>query len=157
MNRVWTFIISKPLSKEDLNLLSELGNAFVLSWTAHEQKLTAHFEIFKSKIIIVRVNEGDVSASGCSIDKLTQFIKAMEKQFNIELLNRLLVAFKKQDEVEIIHSSAIKNLLHEQVVSKNTVVYNTSVNNEQEFLAWEQELQNTWLSKYISDNEMKSN
>jgi hypothetical protein len=149
MNRVWTFIISKTLSKEELNSLNELGNKFVLGWTAHEQQLTASFEIIGDKIIVVKVNENVTEASGCSIDKLTRFIKETEKLFSIELLNRLLVAYKTNTGIEIVHSSKIKELLAENKISENTIVYNTSVSNQKEFNNWEQELKNTWLSKYL--------
>ena len=150
MNRVWAFIISKKLSFEELNSLIEMGNKFVLSWTAHEQQLTANFEIFKEKIIIVKVNENITNASGCSIDKLTRFVKETEKQFNIELLNRLLVAYQNEGEIEIVHSSKIKDLLNQQTISENTIVYNTSINNQNELNNWEQKLKETWLSKYIA-------
>jgi hypothetical protein len=149
MDRVWTFIISKTLSKEELNSLNELGNKFVLGWTAHEQQLTASFEIIGDKIIVVKVNENVTEASGCSIDKLTRFIKETEKLFSIELLNRLLVAYKTNTGIEIVHSSKIKELLAENKISENTIVYNTSVSNQKEFNNWEQELKNTWLSKYL--------
>ena len=148
MDRVWTFIISKTLSKEELNSLNDLGNKFVLGWTAHEQQLTASFEIIGDKIIIVKVNENVTEASGCSIDKLTRFIKETEKQFSIELLNRLLVAYKTNTGIEIVHSSKIKELLAENKISENTIVCNTSVSDQKEFNNWEQELKNTWLSKY---------
>ncbi len=149
MNRIWTFIISKSLSDNELNIITETGTKFVNGWTAHEQKLTANFEIYKNKIIIVKVNEEATHASGCSIDKLTQFIKQLEVNFNIELLNRLLVAYKKEDEVVIVNSSKIKELLQTNSVSENTIVYNTSVSTQNELQNWEQPLKNTWLAKYL--------
>jgi len=149
MSRVWTYIISKALSTQELNSLQEAGNAFVMGWTAHEQQLTASFEIFKNKIIIVKVNEEVTGASGCSIDKLTRFIKDAEKQFNIELLNRLIVAYKNEDTVEVVHSSKIKELLTENKISENTSVYNTSILTQEELKNWEQPLKATWLSKYL--------
>ena len=152
MSRVWAYIISKQLSKAELNALTEAGNAFVKGWTAHEQQLTASFEIFKEKIIVVKVNEDITGASGCSIDKLTRFIKETEKQFNIELLNRLLVAYKIENGVEIVHSSKIKELLSQNIISENTIVYNTSVLTQNELSNWEQELKNTWLNKYLEIN-----
>lgn len=149
MNRAWAFIISKTLSKEELNSLTEAGTKFVLGWTAHEQQLTASFEIIKEKIIVVKVNEEVTNASGCSIDKLTRFIKDTEKQFGIELLNRLLVAYKKENTIEVVHATKIKELLEQNLISESTIVYNTSVNNQNDLKNWEQELKNTWLNKYL--------
>ena len=111
MNRVWTYLINKNLSSEELQNLNLKGNAFVSEWTAHENKLTASFELFKSRIIIVKVNETVTEASGCSVDKLLRFIKLCEQEFNIQLLNRLLVAINLNNEIQAIHSSEIKTLL----------------------------------------------
>lgn len=149
MSRVWAFIISKSLAKEELKLLIEKGNNFVISWTAHEQKLFATFEIFNERIILVKLNEAITGASGCSIDKLTHFIKDCEKQFKIELLNRLLVACKIDDTIEVVHASNVKDLLSKNYISENTIVYNTSINTQNELQNWEQKLKDTWLKKYL--------
>ena len=149
MNRAWTYIINKSLSVDELNLITEAGTKFVTSWTAHEQKLMGSFEIYKNQIIIVKVNEEVTSASGCSIDKLTHFIKQIETQFNVELLNRLLIAYKSKDDVSVVHSSKIKELLQTNTINENTIVYNTSISNQNELQNWEQPLKNTWLAKYL--------
>ncbi len=150
MSRVWAYIISKELSDAQINTLNAEGNDFVSAWTAHEQKLTAKFEIYKNRIIVVKVNEDIHAASGCSIDKLTRFVKEMEKQFSIELTNRLLVAFKKNDQLEIVHANKIKDLLTENQISEDTIIYNTSLSNSSELMGWELPLKNTWLSKYLN-------
>lgn len=149
MNRVWTYIISKQLSAEELQQLNLDGKNFVASWKAHENQLSAGFEILQGKIIIIKVQEDIASASGCSIDVLLRFIKDSEKKFNIELLNRLLVAYKNNENVEIVHSSKIKDLLISGAITENTIILNTSVANEQELNSWEQKLKDTWLNKYL--------
>ena len=149
MGRVWIYIISKSLDANQLSQIKSLGEAFVKGWTAHEQQLSGSFEIFKNRIIIVRVNEDVHGASGCSIDKLTRFVKDLENKFSVELMNRLLVAIKVSDEIEICHSSKIKELLRSNSISENTIVYNTSANTSLELIDWEQPLKNTWLNKFL--------
>lgn len=149
-SRVWTYIISKELNTQELTDLAKDGNSFVKTWTAHEQQLTAGFEVFKNRIIVVHVDEDVHSASGCSIDKLTRFIKETEKKYAIELMNRLLVALKKDNGVEIVHSSKIKEMLAAGSINEDTLVYNTSVSNNDEYKNWEMPLKNTWLNKYLT-------
>ena len=72
------------------------------------------------------------SASGCSIDKQVQFIKELEKKYSLILLDRLLVAYKKEDEILVTHSSKIPQLLTEGLISKNTPVFNIALSNEEE-------------------------
>ena len=141
--------MSKELNPQDFDKLLAAGDAFVANWTAHENKLSASFSIFKNRIIVVRVNESVANASGCSIDKLTRFIKSAELSFGVELMNRLLVAYKNGDDVEVVHSSKIKELISKQVISMETLVYNTAISNENELMSWEQPLKNTWLNKFV--------
>jgi hypothetical protein len=149
MNRAWTYIISKELTPEQLRAIQTAGQEFVKGWTAHEQQLTGSFEITGNRIIVVKVNEDIHAASGCSIDKLTRFIKQLESDYSIELMNRLLVAYKNEDKIEVVHSSKIKELLDSGNISEDTVVYNTAAANQEDLKNWEQLLKNTWLSKYL--------
>lgn len=150
MNRVWLYIISKELNEDQLYKLQDMGNEFVKSWTAHENQLSASFEVFQNRIIIVKVNENVNSASGCSIDKLTRFIKQTEAEFSVELLNRMLVALKVNNGVQIVHASKIGDLLKEKFITADSIIYNTSAASEQELLDWEQPLKGTWLKKYLA-------
>jgi hypothetical protein len=149
MNRIWAYVISKPLDDSGMKQLQASGTGFVESWSAHENKLAASFGIVGNRIIVVKVNEDVHGASGCSIDKLTRFVKDTEAAFGVELLNRFLVAYKGATGVEVVHSSKIKELLAQGIISENTIVYNTAAANEAELNAWEQPLKNTWLSKYL--------
>ena len=149
MNRAWTYIINKELSPEDIHSLQEEGEGFVKGWTAHEQQLSGSFTIYKNRIIVVKVNENVNAASGCSIDKLTRFIKQAEVKHGIELMNRLLVAYKNNDEISVVHSSKIKDLLKEGALNENTVIYNTAIANQEELNNWEQPLKESWLNKYL--------
>ncbi|MGZ3920850.1 MAG: hypothetical protein ACXVC7_11175, partial [Bacteroidia bacterium] len=146
MNRAWAYIISKELSQEQINSIQQEGEEFIKNWTAHEQKLSGSFSIYKNKIIVVKVNEDVNAASGCSIDKLTRFIKQLETKYGIELMNRLLVAYKNNDNAIIVHSSKIKDLIKDGILNENTLVYNTAIANQEDLKNWEQPLKNTWLS-----------
>ncbi len=149
MNRVWTYIIGKTLTEAELSRLRESGLAFVKGWTAHDLQLHASFEILYGRIIVVKVNEQVQNASGCSIDKLSRFIKETEASSGTELLNRFLVAFKTRSGVEVTHASKIPELMMHGVMDENTIVFNTAAANEEELAKWEQPLKNTWLSKYL--------
>lgn len=149
MNKVWAYPISKLLSEKELNDLLTTGFDFISEWTAHNKKLKASFEIFENRILLVKVDESFEIASGCSIDKLTQFIKKTELSFGIELLNRFLVACVINKKIEVIHATEIKKLLLTNVISENTFVYNTSISNQNELNGWLNEIKNTWLKRYL--------
>ena len=150
MNRVWAYVLSKPFSSEDLDELREKGEAFVKGWTAHQQQLTASFDIFRDRIVVVRVNEGIQGASGCSIDKLTRFIKECSDGLGIDLFDRLQVVYEEGSGTAVARTTDIPEMLRNGLLNPDTPVYNTSVASEEELEHWKQPLKNTWLKKYLA-------
>ncbi len=105
MNRAWTFVINKELQPQQLEELKSAGREFVKRWTAHDVQLSGSFDVFKDRIVVVKVDEDAHEASGCSIDKLTRFIKETEQHLQISLMNRLLVAYEKEGTLRVSSSS----------------------------------------------------
>jgi len=149
VEKVWIYVLSRELNVQEIEQLAFNCKNFVDSWTAHEQKLNARFEIYKSRLLVFRVDETAYNASGCSIDKLLRFVKEQEKQFNLELLNRLLVVMEADGALLISHSSKIKDLLEKKAINEDTLVYDTAVSSSAELKDWKKPLKNTWLNKYL--------
>ncbi|HKC68427.1 MAG TPA: ABC transporter ATPase [Bacteroidia bacterium] len=149
-NRVWVYLSNKPFDEQiENNLKTDVQN-FLSGWNAHGKALMASAEILHHHFIIIKADEEQYSASGCSIDKQFQFIKETEKKYNLNLLDRLLVAYKKDNSVFVAHSSKIPQLLADGVVNENTIVFNTTLANEDEFkTAFEIPLKQSWLNKFL--------
>jgi len=149
MKKIWAYPIGGKIDDTSLKILLAKGQNFVSNWSAHENKLSASFEIFKNKIILVRVDESIFNASGCSVDKLFRFIKDCEQEFGVELLNRFNIALQINTEIAIYNSKEIVQMIENHEVNANTPVYNTSISHEEEFQSWLQPLSKTWLNKYL--------
>ena len=149
MEKVWVYLSSKVLDGETLKAILEKGHAFVQGWKAHEMPLNASFEVLHQRFIVVKVDETQYNASGCSIDKLLRLIKQFETDYQIELLNRLLVAFKKDENVEVVHAGKIKEMLQNGAVDKETVFFDIAVSDCNTYSNWQKPLKDTWLKKYL--------
>ncbi len=150
--RIWIYTLSKELSNEQLVDFKNRCQNFVSGWTAHDVSLDASFELYQSRLLIFKVNEEKYNASGCSIDKQVRFVKELEQAFSIELLNRLLVAYENNNQVEVVKSSQIKELLSANIISASTLVFdNTITEYKQLETNWKQPLHHTWLQKYLTN------
>ena len=148
--RIWIYTLSKELSNEQLVDFKNRCQNFVNGWTAHDVSLDASFELYQNRLLIFKVNEDKYNASGCSIDKQVRFVKELEQAFSIELLNRLLVAYENNNQVEVVKASQIKELLADNIISGNTLVFDNTITKLLELdTVWKQPLHKTWLSKYI--------
>lgn len=148
--RIWIYTLSKELSNEQLVDFKNRCQTFVSGWIAHDVSLDASFELYQNRLLIFKVNEDKYNASGCSIDKQLRFVKELEQVFSVELLNRLLVAYESNNQVEVIKSSQVKELLAANQITANTLVFdNTITESTQLETKWKQPLQSTWLAKYL--------
>jgi hypothetical protein len=148
--RIWIYTLSKELTSEQLADFKNSCDVFVNSWTAHDVKLDASYELYKNRLLIFKVNEDSYNASGCSIDKQVRFVKEQEQYLNIELLNRMLIAYEENGQFYIAHQSDIKELLVSRRITENTIVYNNTITHSKELVHnWTVPLNKTWLSKYL--------
>ena len=148
--RIWIYTLSKELTNEQLVDFKNRCQTFVTGWTAHDVSLDASFELYQNRLLIFKVDEDKYAASGCSIDKQLRFVKELEQVFSVELLNRLLVAYDNNNQVEVVKSAQIRELLEGNKINANTLVFdNTITQSNQLETNWKQPLQSTWLAKYL--------
>ena len=149
--RIWIYTLSKELSNEQLVDFKNRCQNFVRCWTAHDVSLDASFELYQNRLLIFKVNEDKYNASGCSIDKQVRFVKELEQAFSLELLNRLLVAYENNNQVEVVKASQIKELLADNIISGNTLVFDNTITESMQLETnWKQPLHYTWLQKYLT-------
>lgn len=149
MEKVWIYLSDKELNGDLHQSVLKAGESFVQNWKAHDVPLSASFEIISDRFIVVKVDETQYNASGCSIDKLLRLIKQLETDHQLQLLNRLLVAYKSDNGIEVVHSTKVKDLLSSKSLNENSLIYNVAASNSVEYETWEQPLKETWLKKYL--------
>lgn len=150
-NRVWVYLSDKPLAGALALSLREDIEAFLNAWNAHGTALSATYELRHDRFIIIKANEEKFIASGCSIDKQLRFIKDVEQKYGLSLLNRLLVAYRGVEAIEVVHSSGIPQLLTDGVINENTLVFNVGAGTDAELSKnFEIPLKQSWLARYLT-------
>ena len=149
--RIWIYTLSNELTSEQLVDFKNRCQNFVNGWKAHDVSLDANFELYQNRLLIFKVNEEKYNASGCSIDKQVRFVKELEQVFSVELLNRLLVAYENNNQVEVVKSSQIKDLLATNSINTNTLIFDNTITESNQLEShWKKPLHQTWLEKYLT-------
>ena len=150
-SRVWVYQSSRKLSDEEVAFLIPKTEAFLEQWTAHGSDLEAGFEIKYNRFIVIGLNQDNASASGCSIDSSVRFIQSLEKEFDVDLLDKMNVTFYNGE--FIAHKSLIdfRKMAKSRSVSANTVVFNNLVNTKEEYLEnWEVPAKDSWHNRFLA-------
>lgn len=157
--RVWVFQSNRILSDPEINAIEKEGQLFIAGWKGHGLSLKASFDILYNHFIVISVDEKQAAAGGCSIDEANRFIKKIEQQFNLVLLDRMQVAYHQGNEIKTCH---LNNLFEELTLSGlyskeddkdkmgEIIVFNNMVITKKQFdTEWEVPLKQSWQSRIL--------
>lgn len=137
--KVWIYQASKPFTESEASNIDETCHTFVEEWSAHGNMLIADCQLFFNQFICLFVDETGFSASGCSIDSSVHFIKSLEKENGVSLLNRTDVAYiDKNGGIKIMDMHALKDAFDGGEISRETLVFNNLVRTKGE-------MENSWI------------
>ncbi len=150
-SRVWVYQANRFLTNNESNEIKKIGEEFIASWATHGTALNASFTIKNNLFLIFLVDEAQVKASGCSIDSSVGLIKQIEKQYNLDLFDRLSVAYENEGNIEIAKMSKFEELVKANQVNEETIVYNNLVGTKSDLESnWRVAAKNSWHARYLN-------
>ena len=148
--KVWIYQSDSNLSSKDVELIEKEVKLFLNNWSSHNKEIESSYEIRYNRFLIIGLNENINSASGCSIDKSLNFIKNLQSILKVNFLNRLDVAYKIGNEINSISLLEFQNMIRENKLSKDSIVYNNMIDTKKLYLNnWETTIENSWHKKYL--------
>ena len=149
-SKIWVYLCSRSFTDSEVAELNTLLQQFCIQWTAHGANLKAYGEVHHHRFIVLMVDETAAGASGCSIDKSIHFIQEIEKEFDVQLFNRMLFAWKEGEEIHVSKLEDLQKLFDERVITEHTRVFDTTVTTKKDLDSrFETSLGESWLMKRI--------
>lgn len=150
-SRIWIYQSNRKFTDEETTAIAEKSGLFLSQWTAHGTDLEAGFEIKYNRFLVIGLNQENASASGCSIDASVHFIQQLEKEFNVDLLDKMNVTYYTGEYIAYKPLNEFKAMAKSKAVSKNTIVFNNLVNTKAEYLEnWEVPAIESWHSRFLA-------
>lgn len=149
-SRVWIYQANRSFSEEEIEEIQSKLNVFVDNWTAHGSDLQGGYQIKYKRFIILGLNQNLNAATGCSIDSSVHFIQQLEKDYNVDLMDKMNVSYKQGEYIAYKPLIDFKKMAKDKAVSKNTIVFNNLVANVAEFKEnWEVPASESWHSRFL--------
>ena len=147
--RVWPplFLLWKlrAFTVREAQEITEKLKAFLESWTAHGTGLEAAYEVRYQRFIVIGLNQEIHAASGCSIDASVHFIQQLEKDYNVDLLDKMNVSFRENGTIAYQPLKDFRKSAKQKTVTGDTVVFNNLVTNKEEYqTSWEVPAAESW-------------
>lgn len=148
--RLWVYQADRPFTNE-LQVIRQLCDPFVQQWSAHGQALQATCWTEFDQFIILAVDENVAGASGCSIDASVAFIRQLEQQTRLSLLDRSKVAVLQSDQINIYPLQEIKKHVEAGTIQPNDCVFDNSVSNFGDWAEkWKIRAVDSWMKRFFA-------
>jgi hypothetical protein len=149
-SRIWIYQSNRKFTNEEMIEIENDLSQFLSNWSAHGTSLESSFQLKYNRFIIIAVNQEVQAATGCSIDASVAFIQGLEQKYEVDLLDKMNVAFKQGEFITYKTLLEFKKLAKEKAVSENTIVFNNLVNSIEEWNEnWEIPANESWHSRFF--------
>jgi hypothetical protein len=149
-SRVWIYQANRSLTENEQEEISAKLDTFIENWTAHGSDLQAAYELKYKRFIVIGLNQNLNAATGCSIDASVHFIMQLEKEYNIDLMDKMNVSYKQGEFIAYKPLTEFKKMAKDRAVSKKTIVFNNLVANKAEYLEnWEVPAEESWHNRFL--------
>ena len=149
-SRVWIYQANRSFTESEIAEIENKLNIFIENWTAHGSDLQSGYLIKYKRFIVIGLNQNLNKATGCSIDASVHFIQQLEKEYQVDLMDKMNVSYKQGDFIAYKSLADFKQMAKDKAISKNTIVFNNLVNNIAEFNEyWEVPASESWHARFI--------
>ncbi|MUP45678.1 ABC transporter ATPase [Gramella sp. BOM4] len=150
-SRVWIYQANRSFTEQEVQEISSKLDAFIEKWTAHGAELKASYDIKYRRFITLALDQQLNAASGCSIDASVHFIQKLEKEYEVDLLDKMNVSYKQGEFIAYKSLADFRKMAKQRAVSANTIVFNNLVNNKAEYLNdWEIPASESWHKRFLN-------
>lgn len=145
-SRVWVYQGSRPFSeKEELEINEQLYH-FYAQWQAHGAPVKGWARLLFRRFIVFMADESEVAVSGCSTDSSVRVVKSIERQYDVNLFDRLSITFLVKGQPEVLPIGQVQYAIDKGYISGETLLFNNLVATKAELMKnWLQPLHYSWL------------
>lgn len=148
--KVWVYQSPRPFSFDEQQWLHATGAQFLNSWNAHGAPIKATIQILNDRFLVIASDQEHTANSGCSIDSMVRFVRQVQDQTQLDLMNRMLVYYEKDGELVPCHFQQIGELYKQGEISADTPVFNPLVDSKPSFEEnFKKPLAASWLARFV--------
>ncbi|WP_276134253.1 hypothetical protein [Polluticoccus soli] len=149
--RVWIYQSNRPFSEKEENEINEQLYQFYTQWNSHGDPVKGWAKLLFKQFIVMMADETDVSVSGCSTDSSVRIIKSIERQYSVNLFDRMTLTFLVKDKAEMLPFGQVQYAIDKGFLTRDTLFFNNIAATRKELLnGWLIPLGESWLASRVS-------
>jgi hypothetical protein len=155
-SRVWVYQSNRIFTITEAVELEELLEKFAGQWNSHGSPVKAYANLFFGHFIVIMADENLVKVSGCSTDSSLKLIKNIEQDFNVQLLDRQLLAFIIRETIQLVPLSQVNSSIETEFITPETLYFNNTILTKKELMNnWIIPVKDSWLATRIPSSHFQ--
>jgi len=156
-SRVWIYQCHRLFTLSEALQIEEMLEVFVRDWKSHGTPVKGYGNLFYGQFIVLMADETASGVSGCSTDGSVRLIREIAELFQVDLFDRLGLAFFIREKVQIVPMAQLPYALENGFVNAETLYFNNTVQTKEELEEkWIIAVKDSWLSgKYLKSAPVK--
>ncbi|MES2704914.1 MAG: hypothetical protein V4649_19920 [Bacteroidota bacterium] len=150
-SRAWVYQSSRAFIEKEANEINEQLFQFYSQWQAHGAPVKGWAQLLFRQFVVVLADETNVEVSGCSTDSSVRLIKSIERQYDVNFFDRMMLTFLVKGKAEMLPFGQVQYAIDKGYINKDTAVFNNIVTDKQGLLEnWLVPLSESWLAGRVS-------
>src|SRR5690349_5131033 len=131
-SRVWVYQANRLFSLQEAFDVEDMLNEFAQQWQSHGTPVKGAGYLFFGQFIILMADETATGVSGCSTDSSVRLIKDIEQKFNVNMFDRLNLAFVVKDKIQLLPMAQLQYAADNGFIDGDTSYFNNLVQTKEE-------------------------
>lgn len=150
-SRVWIYQSNRAFIEREETEINEQLHQFYTQWQAHGEPVKGWAKLLFRQFIVIIADENDVHVSGCSTDASVRVIKSIERQYEVNMFDRLMLTFLVKGKAEMLPLNQISYAIEKGYISMDTPLFNNLVNTKADLMKnWLVPIKDSWLATRLA-------
>jgi hypothetical protein len=153
--RVWVYQSSRKFIEKEEKEINEQLYHFYSQWQSHGDPVKGWAKLLFGQFVVVLADETEVQVGGCSTDSSVRVIKSLERQYDVNFFDRMMITFLVKGKAEMLPFTQVQYAIGKGFIDKDTPLFNNVVLTKKELLeSWLVPLNKSWLAGRVEMPEM---
>jgi len=149
--RVWIYQGSRAFIEKEEKEINEQLLQFYTQWQAHGAPVKGWAKLLFRQFVVIIADETDVMVSGCSTDSSVRVVKSIERQYDVNFFDRMMITFLVKNKAEMLPFNQVQYAIENGYINKDTLLFNNVVTTKKELLEkWLVPLNESWLGNRVT-------
>ena len=143
-SKVWIYTAERNFTTREIEIINSKATTFIADWASHGKSIKGLIEIRYNRVIFIFADDQGDTLCGRATDNSVRFIKELEHEIGLSLIDRMLLAYKDDETIKTTSLGAFRQLINDGSITQTTKVFNCILTKKSDLHSWEVSAQDSW-------------